>query len=776
MANLDIVARFQNQASQQIGAFKSSLSGLSEVGSNIKQSFSQAGAGIKQSFSQATGALNSFGLKLRQKQEDIAASTEGIRYLYQQAQALTVGLAAAGAVFKKTFDLAEEGAAIERTNEKLDALASTIGTTADAMLGGLRQATNGAVDDLTLMRGAVTFLNMGFVDTQDGANALMQKILLLKDPAESAQSAIENFSLMLANQSVARLDSFGLSSGRVKTRIDELIASGQAMNREQAFTMATMEEMDVALQRQGLSANDLGTAYDRLKVKVINVTTGFKQFLNEGLEPVAEAVAGDYGSKVEGLIDDQVALAASTDDLIALYRRVSDQLDMAGGAAAYVTGTHDDLSAGLDEVKTQIALSAGSAEEYVAIMRELGAVNDSTYASGSAAAAMFYEQATAANALAVETERLTAMSEYYTEVQAANASGTETFSGIMQAFGETYAETAVNVSMAIAQQQAAEEALQAEQEALRQSHVALIDEWESSQEPVAALVTAYGNMKTATGDLIQVDGEWVAGTEVAQQSIEEAHAAIQDSYRQTAFDAIVANQGITESTVALGVELGLLTEQEAALRLEYVNTTAAIQDLTGRADFLSLSVGQQAEAIRLLSDGYVDTADQAIALAGSVDGVTSALDAGAQRAATLRQNLDDIPEEVNVHFGFTADPIPAIPNVPGAEPVPFAGGGYTGDAPESQIAGVVHGREYVFDAASVRSIGLERLRGLHGAAGNGRVPDRLLAETRAAQTVSIGGLRGGGNDESRIQINGGLHLHGVQNPQSLIEQIRSLTP
>jgi hypothetical protein len=47
----------------------------------------------------------------------------------------------------------------------------------------------------------------------------------------------------------------------------------------------------------------------------------------------------------------------------------------------------------------------------------------------------------------------------------------------------------------------------------------------------------------------------------------------------------------------------------------------------------------------------------------------------------------------------------------------FAQGGYTGDMPASQVAGVVHGREYVFDAASVSRIGVENLEALRAGQG-----------------------------------------------------------
>ena len=52
----------------------------------------------------------------------------------------------------------------------------------------------------------------------------------------------------------------------------------------------------------------------------------------------------------------------------------------------------------------------------------------------------------------------------------------------------------------------------------------------------------------------------------------------------------------------------------------------------------------------------------------------------------------------------------------------FARGGYTGDMPANQVAGVVHGREYVFDAASVSRIGLENLEAMRAGQGVAAAP------------------------------------------------------
>lgn len=275
-----------------------------------------------------------------------------------------------GNVFTQTFELAEQGEAIRQTEQKLAALSGEINTTANALMMGLRQATRGTVDDLALMQGAITFLNMGFVDSQQAVEDLMQKIILLKSPTDSVSDAINDFSLMLANQSVERLDAFGLSSGRVRSRIDELTSSAEGLSRAEAFVIATMESMDVAIERQGLSTDDLGNSYQRLRVQVENMKQAFQNFLAEGLSPVANAMAGDNAMVARQIIAQNIALADSMDDLAAYGAIVNEQFHRWGGFAPVITGTNRVMADSINQIAERMAQQSDSMQEFLAIFEE----------------------------------------------------------------------------------------------------------------------------------------------------------------------------------------------------------------------------------------------------------------------------------------------------------------------------------------------------------------------------------------------------------------------
>lgn len=69
----------------------------------------------------------------------------------------------------------------------------------------------------------------------------------------------------------------------------------------------------------------------------------------------------------------------------------------------------------------------------------------------------------------------------------------------------------------------------------------------------------------------------------------------------------------------------------------------------------------------------------------------------------------------------------------------FMKGGYTGDLPTTAAAGVVHGQEYVFDAASTRAIGVDNLEAMRQGAGygSGRKSSATGAKIIGGLTVNI---------------------------------------
>jgi len=142
----------------------------------------------------------------------------------------------------------------------------------------LRVATGGIVDDMTLMQGSSKLLQMGLATTGGEVARLTELAVKLGGAMGSdATSSIENFALLLANQSVLRLDTFGISSARVRAEIERLMETGEALNREDAFRMAVLSEGAVALDRLGSAADAAVTPVARLQTRWANFAQDFSE-------------------------------------------------------------------------------------------------------------------------------------------------------------------------------------------------------------------------------------------------------------------------------------------------------------------------------------------------------------------------------------------------------------------------------------------------------------------------------------------------------------------
>jgi len=179
--------------------------------------------------------------------------------------------------------LATDAMQLEPVRKTFENLTADIGTTSKAMLDALRPATMGVLSDADLMRAANKLMAMGLAESTDEAARLARMATTLGIAmGEDATTSLENFTLMLANQSIPRLDTFGISSGQVRVRIEELMAATEGLTREQAFMQATMELGEEAMGRVG-DVSDTGA------VKLANLQatmTNLKDELGTALIPI----------------------------------------------------------------------------------------------------------------------------------------------------------------------------------------------------------------------------------------------------------------------------------------------------------------------------------------------------------------------------------------------------------------------------------------------------------------------------------------------------------
>lgn len=160
---------------------------------------------------------------------------------------------------------------------------------AERTLAGMRTATRGIVDDFTLMRGANRLLMMDLARNSEEAARLTEiAVTLGRTMGKDASQAIEDFSMLLANRSIPRLDNFGISAARVRERVEELRKAGRGL--EDAFTMAVLEEGERSLQRLGAAAAGSVSAWDMLGVRVENVKNQLAGVVFQAGETLAKMI------------------------------------------------------------------------------------------------------------------------------------------------------------------------------------------------------------------------------------------------------------------------------------------------------------------------------------------------------------------------------------------------------------------------------------------------------------------------------------------------------
>lgn len=213
------------------------------------------------------------------------------------ALALGVGIAGAVATVVKGLDALEKGAQLQQVEKNFSTLAATIQTDAGTLKAALDDAARGMVDSATLMGSANMLITMGLASSKEEVASLVEMATQLGRGGSAGQN-IADFAATLANQSIERLDTFGISSGRVRTRIDELIKSGQALNREEAFKLAVLEEGAKSMERLGEQSVNMASVvkaqFADIRDQIIrDVTAGaqpaVEEFANETLPALAKA-------------------------------------------------------------------------------------------------------------------------------------------------------------------------------------------------------------------------------------------------------------------------------------------------------------------------------------------------------------------------------------------------------------------------------------------------------------------------------------------------------
>lgn len=196
--------------------------------------------------------------------------------------------------------LVNDSMEVDRVSDTYKNLLKSVGYSdkATKSLQGLRKATNGLVNDTDLMKAGNKFMAMGLAKNQVEMEKLSGIATRLGQAmGEGPTESMENFALMLANQSILRLDSFGISSGKVRARIEELTTGVNAVDRETAFMTATMEQANMTMKKLGdyiptpaENLAKLGVSFSNLKSDIGNEFIKVLDDLYQKFKPMIDSI------------------------------------------------------------------------------------------------------------------------------------------------------------------------------------------------------------------------------------------------------------------------------------------------------------------------------------------------------------------------------------------------------------------------------------------------------------------------------------------------------
>ena len=214
-----------------------------------------------------------------------------------------------------------------------------------------------------------------------------------------------------------------------------------------------------------------------------------------------------------------------------------------------------------------------------------------------------------------------------------------------------------------------------------------------------------------------------------------------DIAKQNALAEIQATENDHLLIVQQAVALRIRTETEGAARIAQIRlqTASKIRDAEQQDQKLRLSYA--AQTFDALATGLEDYAGKHSDVYRTLFAASKAF-AIAEALINLQlaiSNASKLPPPANYAAIAEAATLGAsiIANIQAVAGLGFRQGGYTGDGPVNAIAGAVHRKEYVFDAASTARIGVQNLERIRRGDAQAPKPYRAGGDVRVGINVNI---------------------------------------
>lgn len=234
---------------------------------------------VIETMNNASGELKKLQSEIKGVETSSKSATTGTKSLKDGISGIKVSAIAAMMVvagvakgIKEFYKAAKEGAELEYTASKFDNLTRSINTTADALMGDLRDATSGMYSDAQLMASAGDFMALGLAKTHD-------EVVRLANVSGALNMNMNQLVLTLTNQTTMRFDALGVSVDGFDAKVKKLEESG--LSAGDAFKEAFLQQAEQQISVVGNAADSAIGDFARMEASQKNYFDEMKRQLVE---------------------------------------------------------------------------------------------------------------------------------------------------------------------------------------------------------------------------------------------------------------------------------------------------------------------------------------------------------------------------------------------------------------------------------------------------------------------------------------------------------------
>jgi len=565
-------------------------------------------------------------------------------------------IAAAAVTFKQAFELAEQGAMLQRAAAQFENLTQSIDSTSDAMLTRLRDATGGLISDANLIASASEIISLGLGKTED-------EVVRLATVVSTLGLDMQQVIMTFANNSVMRLDALGLSVEDVQTKAKALEAQG--LDADKAFDTAVLEALEDKMRLLGDTTDDSAASFQRLRVQVEKNFNTFTKWLSHGLTPVVRLMNGEYKEAIantrqgtQELLASSVKLGSEFDTVAKRSREISRQLNEQFGDSVEVERGWVKLN-GTTIIYTE-SLARMSKELEAASFDNFRKSIERTNIEFKKGGPLVDQYAKAGMAMARSMEATTkGMSRLNKSFELRGISNIDLFTkkiedlGARQIFvtNRTKDQSKSLSELSDEQKRILDNirSLESGTAGLGLTEDELNDRLSTQRERLNEVNAAMGPLAAITGEMRTVTNEAVVDQEKLNQAL---------------FDAVVAEDASTESITAMGLALGIYDETQAEAILNAELIKRKVEELAGEFARGETNVANARNELRAFIESLdsipgVKTIDINVTASGSGMDIFNQFGRGGFLAPDDRQSTtNNTTNNVNVNI-----PVPISPGM-----------------------------------------------------------------------------------------------------------------